>query len=84
MLAANRGHPDMIKLTWEIVDGYAGRSRPQHSQIDPQDFIGMSLEEAQQALSDFLDEEVKQRVSWRLDDFDDVVKKLMTAAKELE
>ena len=34
-----------VKVTWEIDDGYAGGARPQHTNLDEDDFYGCEIEE---------------------------------------
>jgi hypothetical protein len=65
----------MINITWHIEDGCAGDNRPQNAWFDPDDFEDCDSEESvNEMLSQCLQEEFEQRVSWCADNFDDHVK----------
>ena len=39
-----------MRVTWEVEDGYVGKSRPQHTDIDDEDLEACDTEEERQAL----------------------------------
>lgn len=43
---------DQVKVTWEINDGYAGKSRPQYTYIDREDWDACEGEKERQDLID--------------------------------
>lgn len=52
-----------IKCTYEVDDGYTGKSRPQGFNVDPEDFRDMSDDEIATQLDEIAHEEMLQRVS---------------------
>lgn len=59
-----------IKITWEVSDGYVGKSRPQYctfnseDYMDEEDWNNLSEEEKEQYINDFVQEEFNNNISW--------------------
>lgn len=58
---------EVYTVEWEIEDGYAGGGRPQKIDIEICDFEGMDEEEIKDELSDIIQEDFDQKVSWSAD-----------------
>lgn len=62
----------ILHITWQVADGYAGGSRPQHFDVDTQDWmddiewIEKSDEERDQFIDERIQEELLNRVSGSL------------------
>jgi hypothetical protein len=52
-----------ITITYEIDDGYAGKSRPHHFDIEAEDFEGLDGEKLEDAILDAADDHMRQNVS---------------------
>lgn len=52
-----------IELTYEIEDGYCGKSRPQHMSVDSEDFEDMTDEQMYNYLEELVLEDMQQRIS---------------------
>jgi hypothetical protein len=64
-----------ITITWYADDGYVCGDRPKRIVCDPDDFVDCDSEESvNEMLSQCLQEEFEQKVSWCADNFDDHVK----------
>lgn len=57
-----------MKVVWEVEDGYAGKSRPQTTDVDDGDLEACeSQEEREQVISDAIDHDFSQRIVWACD-----------------
>lgn len=61
----------IIEITWEVDDGYAGKSRPQRSVFNTKDYydtdeewIDLSEDEKEEQIDDFIQREFESRISW--------------------
>jgi hypothetical protein len=72
-----------IKITYQVSDGYVSGSRPQHMEIETEDFEGCPDDDAiRDCLDDIVYEHMLQRVSSDVDDMDGVVARIREAIKE--
>lgn len=61
-----------INITWEVSDGYVGKSRPQHctfnsdDYMDEEDWNDLTEEEKQKYIDDFVQEEFYRNISWAI------------------
>lgn len=54
-----------MRVTWEVDDGYAGGSRPQHTEVDEGDIESCdTLEEAMKLVDDCIQDAFEQNISW--------------------
>lgn len=54
-----------MRVTWEVDDGYVGKSRPHHVDIPDDEFEDCTTEESKQALiEDYVQEDFDNRISW--------------------
>lgn len=54
-----------MEVAWQVDDGYAGGSRPQHTTIDDEDLAACETdEEREQLINDSIQEDFEQRISW--------------------
>ena len=53
-----------MKITWEVEDGYCGKSRPQKTEIDDEALEGLNQEEIENYIYDRVQEDFDQRISW--------------------
>lgn len=67
----------MSKFTarWEVEDGYAGKSRPQETKIDTDDWMDqkewdmLSDKEKREHIDSAVQEDYEQRISYAIDDY---------------
>lgn len=54
-----------MRVTWEVDEGYCGKSRPQHTSINDDDLAECgSDEEREQLISDTIQADFDQRITW--------------------
>ncbi len=54
-----------MKITWEVEDGYIGKSRPQHTEIDDDEISECDTEkEKEEFIAECIEEDFKQTISW--------------------
>jgi len=54
-----------MKVTWEIEDGYVGKSRPQETEIDDDELAECENEEDREELiASYIQEDFLQNISW--------------------
>jgi len=54
-----------MRVYWEVDDGYAGKSRPQHTDIPDDEILDCETdEEVMQLISDSVQDDYEQKVSW--------------------
>ena len=54
-----------MRVTWQIDDGYAGPSRPQHVEVDDEELAECETdEERERLIEDTVQEDFNQKVSW--------------------
>ena len=69
-----------IKVRWEVDDGYAGGSRPQMCAVELDDFQHCDDESAvRDQLSEIIQDEFTNRISWFMKNEDEVVALIMAA-----
>ena len=56
----------MVLVTWEVDDGYCGRSRPQHTYVDPEDLKDLSDEERDAVIDDHIREDFEAKIAWSI------------------
>jgi 23S rRNA U2552 (ribose-2'-O)-methylase RlmE/FtsJ len=55
---------DKIEVTWEVADGYAGRTRPQRTKISHSDILDCESEEdVRTCVEDSIREDFEQKIS---------------------
>lgn len=56
-----------MKVTWEVIDGYIGKSRPQYTEI-PDEILDEieSEEEKQEYINLCIDEDFNQKITWAI------------------
>jgi hypothetical protein len=55
---------DKIEVTWEVADGYAGRSRPQYTKIDHSEILDCETEtEVRSLVKDSIQKHFEQKIS---------------------
>lgn len=64
-----------IIVEWEVEDGYAGKSRPQKTEIDTEDYFDneewneMTDDEKKEHLESFVQEDFEQKISFGITDW---------------
>lgn len=64
-----------IKVRWQVDDGYAGASRPQHTTFDTEDYCddeeweSKSEEEKRQLIEEVVEEDFRNKASFHIDDY---------------
>ena len=61
-----------IKVRWEVADGYAGKSRPQYTTINTEDFDDweeMSEGEKKGHIEEMVQEDFEQKISFCIEDY---------------
>ncbi|MEO7046582.1 MAG: hypothetical protein ABI091_14825 [Ferruginibacter sp.] len=54
-----------MEITWEVEDGYSGKSRPQHTEIDDQDIAECKTkEEFEKLINEAVQEDFEQTISF--------------------
>lgn len=63
-----------MRITWEVEDGYAGKSRPQHSEIDLQQMATEceTWEDASRWIDEEIDADFESRITWCHTYYEDV------------
>jgi len=55
----------MARVTWEVSDGYMGKSRPQYTDIDDCDLADCETEEEREMLiDDYIQSDFDQKISF--------------------
>ena len=60
-----------MKVRWEIEDGYLGKSRPQYTSIDDAELEGLSEDERQELISEYVQVDFEQRITWAILGYED-------------
>ena len=71
-----------MELHWEIEDGYAGKSRPQSTTVDEEDYEGMTLEQIKIDLENAINEDMASRISWWSQNLNEVAEEIFDAVGE--
>ena len=53
-----------MKVHWQIDDGYAGRARPQCTEIPDKEIEELDEEEIQKVIEEYVDDDFKQKIRW--------------------
>ena len=54
-----------MRVTWEVDDGYVGKSRPQHTEVPDDELAGCETDEERETLiDDYIQEDFDNRISW--------------------
>lgn len=54
-------------ITWEVEDGYVGKSRPQHTEIDDDELAELETEEEKQAyIEGCIQDAFDQNITWSI------------------
>lgn len=57
----------MVRVTWEVDDGYVGKSRPQHTEVPEDDLEDCETdEERKRRIKEYVEEDFKQRISFSI------------------
>lgn len=58
-----------MEITWQIEDGYMGRSRPQHTSVDDDDILSYdTVDEAMEMIDQAVRDDFEQKISWYFKD----------------
>lgn len=71
-----------IKVTWEVGDGYVGKSRPQSFYIDAADFDHDSPKDIEMGLCDYVDEEARNTLSFDCSNPEEVIAAIIEHQRE--
>ena len=54
-----------MKVTWEVEDGYVGKSRPHYTDIADEDLADCeSNEERDELIAEYIQNDFEQNISW--------------------
>jgi len=54
-----------VIVTWEVDDGYVGKSRPQHTEVPDDELAECETdEEREDLINDYIQSDFEQRISW--------------------
>ena len=54
-----------MRITWEVEDGYCGKSRPQFTNIDDADLAACETdEERERLIEDCIEQDYRNNISW--------------------
>lgn len=69
-----------FEIRWEAEDGYCGGSRPQHFEMDLEDFdYDMDLNAIQKQIEDCIQEDFMQKITWSSDNYQEVAVEIKAA-----
>lgn len=71
-----------VKVSWEVSDGYVGKSRPQSTTVDVEDFEDLDEQEIEHLLFETVQEDFDQQISWDISNLDGAVAEIKTAIEE--
>ena len=72
-----------IDARWEASDGYVGKSRPQHTILEIEDFFGYAHDsDIEMAIYDAVEEDFRNKVTFAINNIDELIKKIREAEKE--
>jgi len=52
-----------MKITWEVDDGYAGKSRPQHTEVPDDELEDLTEEEQFALIEEYIRGDFEERIS---------------------
>ena len=56
-----------MRVTWEVEDGYCGKSRPQHCEVDDDELAECKTEEERNKLiEETIQSDFEQNISWHI------------------
>ena len=62
-----------VRVTWQVDDGYVGKSRPQITIIPEEEFEDCKTEADRNAIiEEFVDSDFQNRISWFIDSIDEI------------
>ena len=53
-----------MRVQWEVEDGYAGKSRPQFTDIPNEDLEGLEEDERQRVIEDYVRQDFESNIYW--------------------
>lgn len=53
-----------MEITWQVEDGYVGKSRPQYTEIPDEDLEGMTEEEKEDYIYQWIQQDFDDKISW--------------------
>jgi len=63
----------MLRVVWEVDDGYAGKSRPQYTEIDESEFEeDMTEQDRQDVIETLVQEDFHNKISWYIKRIEEV------------
>ena len=68
-----------MKITYEVDDGYAGKSRPQHVTIDDdelREWAGEDKKVALEFISDCAQDDFEMNITWNFSNYDRMMEEL--------
>jgi len=66
-----------MEISWEVEDGYVGKSRPQHTIIDDGDLSECeTVDEAMQMINDSIQEDFDSNITWCFRNHDNNIKEI--------
>ena len=66
-----------MRITWEVEDGYAGKSRPQSTQVDDDELLRCdTVEEALEVIDECVHTDFENTISWCFNGYDSMKSEL--------
>lgn len=53
-----------MRVTWEVEDGYAGKNRPQFTDIPNEDLEDLDEDERKQLIDDYVRQDFESNIYW--------------------
>ena len=64
-----------MKVNWEVEDGYIGKYRPQHTEIDDIELLECETEEeVKELIDDAVQEDFSSKIYYSINNTDDIIK----------
>ena len=55
-----------MKVTWEVEDGYVGKSRPQTTEIPDEDLEGLDEAQKEKVIAEAIQEDFDSKITWEI------------------
>ncbi len=56
-----------MRVYWAVDDGYVGKNRPHHTDIEDEDLEGLTDDERRDTIAEIVQEDFDQSISWYID-----------------
>lgn len=53
-----------MHVRWEVEDGYAGKHRPQYTEIPDEELEGLTKEEREKLIEQYVQEDFEATITW--------------------